>query len=80
MEGNTLINCRQPCGDPDCLDSCVYTREGKILMDELRKTVFQMLRRGEPIMQILYYFQRLEEELITMKDYAKAIEEADRAP
>jgi hypothetical protein len=54
--------------------------EGNSLMDELRKTVFQLLRRGESIMQILYYFQRLEEELLTMNGYAKAIEEADRAP
>ena len=49
-------------------------------MDELRKTVFEQLRRGESIMQVLYYFQRIEEELITMKDYAKAMEEAHKAP
>jgi hypothetical protein len=49
-------------------------------MDELRKVVFQELRKGESIMQILYYFQRIEEELITMKDYAKAMEEAHKAP
>jgi hypothetical protein len=49
-------------------------------MDELRQAVFQQLRRGESIMQVLYYFQRIEEELITMKDYAKAMEEAHKAP
>jgi hypothetical protein len=49
-------------------------------MDEIRKLVFQELRKGESIMQILYYFQRIEEELITMKDYAKAMEEAHKAP
>ena len=54
--------------------------EGNTLMDELRKIVFQKLRRGEPIAQILYWFEAIEQELITMKDYVKAIEEADKAP
>ena len=54
--------------------------EGNALMDELKQTVFEHLRRGESIMQILYWFQKLEEELINMKDYAKAMEEAHKAP
>jgi uncharacterized protein (DUF433 family) len=49
-------------------------------MDELRKVVFLQLRTGVSITEILYHFQRIEEELITMKDYAKAMEEANRAP
>lgn len=49
-------------------------------MDEIRQLVFQQLRRGESIMQILYWFQAIEEELIKMKDYAKAMEEAHKAP
>jgi cytochrome c-type biogenesis protein CcmH/NrfF len=54
--------------------------EGNTLMDEMRKLIFQLLRRGESISQILKWQTALEEELLTMKDYAKAIEEADRAP
>jgi hypothetical protein len=54
--------------------------EGNTLMDELKQVVFQQLRRGESIMQILMWFQRVEEELIAMKDYAKAMEEADFHP
>ena len=49
-------------------------------MDELRQAVFEQLRRGESIMQVLYWFQSLEQELITMKDYAKAMEEAHKSP
>ena len=30
-------------------------------MDEIRQVVFQQLRRGESIMQILYWFQSIEE-------------------
>jgi hypothetical protein len=54
--------------------------EGNTLMDELRKLVFLQLRTGVSITQIINNFQRIEQELLTMKDYAKAIEEADRAP
>ena len=49
-------------------------------MDELRKLVFLQLRTGVSITQIINNFQHIEQELLTMKDYAKAIEEADRAP
>lgn len=49
-------------------------------MDEMRKLIFQLLRRGESITQILHWQTELKEELLTMKDYAKAIEEADKAP
>jgi hypothetical protein len=54
--------------------------EGNPLMDELRKFVFSQLRTGVSITEIISNFQRIEDELLTMKDYAKAIEEADRAP
>jgi len=54
--------------------------EGNTLMDELRKVVFLQLRTGVSITEILFNFQRIEEELITMKDYARAMEEAHRAP
>jgi len=80
MEGNTLINCRQPCGDPDCLDSCVYTREGNTVMDEMRKVIFKLLRQGESVTQILEWQTQLKEELLTMKDYVQAIKDADFAP
>lgn len=49
-------------------------------MDELRKVVFQMLRRGESITQILMWQDTLKDELLTMKDYVKAMQEADFAP
>lgn len=54
--------------------------EGHTLMDDIRNLVFQKLRSGESIISILYAFQKIEEELITMKDYAKAMEEALKAP
>ena len=50
------------------------------MMDELKQVVFLQLRRGKGIAAILNDFKKIEEELLTMKDYAKAIEEADRAP
>jgi hypothetical protein len=62
------------------VDGVQFNYKGNGLMDELRKLIFQQLRCGESIMQILYNFQKIEEELITMKDYAKAMEEAHRAP
>jgi hypothetical protein len=49
-------------------------------MDQLRKYVFQQLRCGVSIAEILSYFTKVEEELLTMKDYAKAIDEAHKAP
>lgn len=49
-------------------------------MDELKKIVFLQLRTGVSITEILNNFQRMEQELLTMKDYAKAIEEAHKAP
>ena len=54
--------------------------EGNTLMDELKKVVFLQLRTGVSIQQILNYFKQIENELMTMKDYAKAMEEAHRAP
>jgi hypothetical protein len=54
--------------------------EGNTLMDEIRQIIFQQLRSGVSIMQILCCFQKIEEELITMKDYAKAMEEAHKSP
>lgn len=54
--------------------------EGNTLMFEMRKLVFQLLRRGDSISQIISWQEALMDELLTMKDYAKAIEEADRAP
>jgi len=49
-------------------------------MDELKQIVFLQLRTGVSITEILNNFQRIEQELLTMKDYAKAMEEAKRAP
>ena len=49
-------------------------------MDELKKIVFLQLRTGVSITEILNNFQRMEQELLTMKDYAKAMEEAHKAP
>ena len=49
-------------------------------MEELKKIVFLQLRTGVSITEILYNFQRIEEELLIMKDYAKAMEEAHKAP
>lgn len=49
-------------------------------MDEMRKLIFQLLRRGESITQILQWQTELKEELLTMKDYVKAMQEADFAP
>ena len=49
-------------------------------MDEMRKLIFQLLRRGESISQILHWQTELEKELLTMKDYVKAMQEADFAP
>lgn len=49
-------------------------------MDELRKIVFLQLRTGVSITEILNNFQSIESELLTMKDYIQAIEEAHRAP
>jgi uncharacterized protein (DUF433 family) len=54
--------------------------EGNSLMEQLRKYVFQQLRSGVSITEILDNFNKVGLELLTMKDYAKAIEEADRAP
>jgi hypothetical protein len=54
--------------------------EGNTLMDELRKVVFWQLRTGVSITEVISNFQRIEQELMTMKDYAKAIEESNRAP
>ena len=54
--------------------------EGNTLMDEMRKLIFQLLRRGESISQILHWQTELEKELLTMKDYVKAMQEADFAP
>jgi hypothetical protein len=54
--------------------------EGNTLMDEMRKLIFQLLRRGESITQILHWQTELKEELLTMKDYVKAMQEADFAP
>jgi uncharacterized protein (DUF433 family) len=54
--------------------------EGDSLMDELRRVVFQELRKGVSIQQILNHFKEIENELMTMKDYAKAMEEAHKAP
>ena len=54
--------------------------EGNTLMDELKKVVFLQLRKGVSIQQILNHFKQIENELMTMKDYAKAMEEAHRAP
>ena len=54
--------------------------EGNTLMDEMRKLVFQLLRRGESIAQILKWQEDLEKELLTMKDYVQAMQEADFAP
>jgi cytochrome c-type biogenesis protein CcmH/NrfF len=54
--------------------------EGNTLMDELKQVVFSQLRRGESMSQVLKWFAEIEKELLTMKDYAKAMEEAHRAP
>jgi len=80
MEGNTLINCRQPCGDPDCLNSCVYTREGNTSMDEIRDVVLQKLRKGESFLQIKQDLMEVINELKSMEVYIRAVQDADFAP
>jgi cytochrome c-type biogenesis protein CcmH/NrfF len=54
--------------------------EGNTLMNEMRQLVFKLLRQGESITQILQWQDQLKEELLTMKDYVKAMQEADFAP
>lgn len=49
-------------------------------MDELKKIVFLQLRTGVSITEILDNFNKLGLELLTMKDYVQAIEEAHKAP
>jgi hypothetical protein len=49
-------------------------------MDELKQVVFSQLRRGESLHQVLKWFDQIEAELLTMKDYAKAMEEAHKSP
>ena len=49
-------------------------------MEQLRQYVFQQLRCGVSIAEILDSFNKVGLELLTMKDYAKAMEESDRAP
>jgi Na+-transporting NADH:ubiquinone oxidoreductase subunit NqrF len=49
-------------------------------MDEMRKLIFQMLRRGESISQIIFWQEVLKDELLIMEDYNKAMKEADFAP
>jgi hypothetical protein len=54
--------------------------EGNSLMDELKKVVFSQLRRGESMSQVLLWLGQISSELLTLKDYVKAIEEVNRAP
>lgn len=49
-------------------------------MNDMRKLIFQLLRQGESISQILQWQDTLKQELLTMKDYVKAMQEADFAP
>jgi hypothetical protein len=49
-------------------------------MEDLKKIVFLQLRCGTSLSEILSNLQKLEAELLTMKDYAKAMEEALKAP
>jgi hypothetical protein len=49
-------------------------------MEDLKKIVFLQLRCGTSLSEILTNLQKLEKELLTMKDYAKAMEEAHKAP
>lgn len=49
-------------------------------MDDLKKIVFLQLRCGVSLSEIIDNINKLETELITMKDYAKAMEEAHKSP
>lgn len=49
-------------------------------MNDMRKLIFQLLRQGESITQILQWQDQLKTELLTMKDYVTAMQEADFAP
>lgn len=81
MEGNTLINCRQPCGDPDCLDSCVYTRKGNTLMDrDIQHCVLRMLRAGISVEDVRKQLLDTMNELKAMEVYLNAIKESDMRP
>lgn len=54
--------------------------EGNPLMDELKQVVFSQLRRGESMSQVLLWLGQISTELLTMKDYAKAIEDSKYRP
>ena len=49
-------------------------------MNELKQVVFSQLRRGESMSQVLLWLGQISSELLTMKDYAKAIEESNHRP
>lgn len=49
-------------------------------MDEMRQLIFKLLRQGVSIAEILNWQDTLKQELLTMKDYVKAMQEADFAP
>lgn len=49
-------------------------------MDKMRQVVFELIRQGVSITEILENQTKLKNELLTMKDYVQAMQDADFAP
>ena len=49
-------------------------------MDDLKQLVLQKLRTGYSITELIHLCQKMEQELLTLKEYVDAIKDSDFAP